>query len=99
MTEPTPERLRKRMEEFGYTEPEARVSIHLEEAEDLLTELERESNPGYSVGHFVWRETHVREHFRALHRQLGVRVLRRDYPEGWGYVPPREDEEEQKAKT
>jgi hypothetical protein len=82
------------MEKFGFTEREARVSIYLDEAENLLTELELETFPGPNIGHIVWRETHVREHFRALHRQLAIRVLRRDYPEGWGYRPAEGDEEE-----
>jgi hypothetical protein len=25
-------------------------------------------------------------HFAALRRELGVRVLRRDYPDGWGWI-------------
>jgi hypothetical protein len=94
MTEPTPERLQDLMRRYGFTEREARVSEHLLQAENLLTELEREDQPSYSIGHFVWRETHVREHFNALRRQLGLRVLRRNYPEGWGYRPPKDDEEE-----
>ncbi len=95
MTEPTPERLQEMMKKFGFTEREARIAIHLEEAEDLFTELERERYPGPNIGHFVWRETHVREQFNALHRRLGLRVLRRDYPEGWGYIPSKDNEEGQ----
>ncbi len=97
MAELTPERLQARMDQFGYTEQEARVSIYLDEAEQLLTELERQDQPGKSVGHIVWRETHVREHFNALRRQLALRVLRRDYPEGWGYNRPQDDEEEERV--
>jgi primosomal protein N'' len=82
------------MDQFGYTEQEARVSIYLDEAEKLLTELERQDQPGKSVGHIVWREMHVREHFNALRRQLALRVLRRDYPEGWGYRRSKDEEEQ-----
>ncbi len=97
MTEPTPEQLQKRMDEFGFTEPEARISIHLEKAEKLLEELTREgvSESGASLlGHIVWRETHISEYFRALHRELAMRVLRRNYPKGWGYVPPESEDQD-----
>jgi len=85
------------MEKFGNTDQEARVSIYLDEAEKFLTELERQDQPRKSVGHIVWRETHVREHFNALRRQLALRVLRRDYPEGWGYSRPKDDEMEDRG--
>ena len=81
------------MGKFGYTEKEARVAIHLEDAERLLVELTREDDSMTELGNIIWRETHTREHFRALHRQLGIFVLRRDYPEGWGYVSPENDDQ------
>ena len=84
------------MDEFGFTEQEARISIHLEEAERLLEELMREETPdsGASLlARIVWRETHINEYFRALHRELAMRVLRRNYPKGWGYVHPAEEEQ------
>lgn len=87
------ERLQEEMEKYGFTEQEARVSLHLEKAEELLTELERERWPK-SIGHLIWSETHTREHFKALRRLLAVRVLRRDYPEGWGYEPAKESDDE-----
>jgi hypothetical protein len=90
------ERVEDVMQRFGYTEPEARVAIHLGEAENLLTELEREAYSGPKIAHYVWRETHLRENFKALRKVLGIRVLRRDYPEGWGHVPPKEEEENDK---
>lgn len=90
--DPPPERLQDLMKRYGFTEQEARIAVHLEEAENLLTALERERYPGTKLGYLVWTETHVREHFRALHRRLGLQVLRRDYPEGWGYVPPQDDD-------
>ncbi len=81
------------MGKFGYTEKEARVAIHLEDAERLLVELTREDDSMTYLGNIIWRETHTREHFRALHRQLGIFVLHRDYPEGWGYVSPENDDQ------
>lgn len=81
------------MDKFGFTEEEARIAIHLDKAEELLDKL-MEDDPGHSLASIIWRETHTHEHFSALHRQLGLRVLRRDYPKGWGYVPPRDGEEE-----
>ena len=95
MTEPTPEQLQKRMNEFGFTEQEARASLYLERAEELIEDLGREGLPESGaalLGRMIWRETHIREHFRALHRELAMRVLRRNYPEGWGYVPPENDD-------
>lgn len=83
------------MSKFGYTEKEARIAILLEEAEKLLRELTRENDPGSTLGDIIWRETHTQEHFNALHRQLGIRVLRRDYPEGWGYTPPKDENEQE----
>lgn len=95
MTEVDRDELRARIEKFGLTEQEARVSIYLDEAEKLLTELERQDEPQqHSLGHLIWRETHVREQFRALQRHLAIRVLRRDYPDGWGYRRPTVDDEE-----
>lgn len=94
MTEPTPERLQEVMDNFGYTEQEARIAIYLDEAERLLDELREENDPGAKLANVIWRETHTHEHFNALHRVLAMRVLRRNYPKGWGYSPPRDDEEE-----
>ena len=75
------------MERFGFTEHEARVFIHLNEAERLLEQLTTEdapeSNEGAMLGDIIWTETHTHEAFNALYRRLGMRVLRRRYPEGW----------------
>lgn len=77
------------MERFGFTEQEARVFVHLNEAEKLLDQLTMgedvsESDEGSILGHIVWTETHTFEAFNSLYRRLAVRVLRRRYPEGWG---------------
>lgn len=93
MTEPTPERLQEAMDKFGLTEKEARVFIHLEEAEKLFDELRDEVDPVANLGRIIWAETHTHEHFNALYRRLGMLVLRRNYPEGWGHVPPENDQD------
>jgi hypothetical protein len=41
----------------------------------------------------VWH-SRVSQHLTALYRELGVRVLRRAYPDGWGRVHKAGDEEE-----
>ncbi len=94
MTEPSSEQLQEKMKKFGFTEQEARISLHLDKAEELLDELMEESDPDLGITQIIWSETHIHEHFNALHRQLGLRVLHRDYPEGWGYEDPLDDEEE-----
>ena len=38
-------------------------------------------------------ESRVFRHFLALYRELGARVLRRDYPAGWGRAASDEDKE------
>jgi len=92
VTESNTGQLQELMRKFGYTEKEARISVLLDEAEDLFAEL-IQGDPGSDLGKIVWTETHVRERFNDLHRRLALRVLRRDYPEGWGHMPS-EDEEE-----
>jgi hypothetical protein len=88
LTEPTPEQLKDAMERFGFTEQEARIFVHLNEAERLLDQLTigetSESDEGSVLGDIIWSETHIHEAFNSLYRRLGVRVLRRRYPEGWG---------------
>ena len=36
----------------------------------------------------------IQQHFTALYRELGVRVLRRNFPEGWGGDPIADEDEE-----
>jgi len=95
VTEPTPEQQKEVMDKFGLTEKEARVFVLLNEAETLLAELMSENNPGSDIGNIVWRETHIIEMFRGLYRQLGIFVLRRNYPEGWGHLPPPQDDDQE----
>ena len=39
-------------------------------------------------------ESRVFQHFLALYRELGARVLRRDYPSGWGKGASNEDKDD-----
>lgn len=88
MTEPTPpERVRSEMQRFGFTEKEARAFIYLADARDLFAELTEEAGSTALLQNIVWRDTHTFEHFRALFRSLAMRVLEREYPEGWGGTP------------
>lgn len=90
--------MQETMEKNGFTdEREARALLLLDEARRLFVELINEQDSGATLTRIVWRDTHVFEHFRALYRQLGNFVLRRDYPEGWGYRPPSDDEEDDKG--
>lgn len=96
MTEPTPDELQERIANFGFTEKEARISLYLEKAEELFDELtieaQDEDEPADLLARLIWVETHTHEYFSALHRKLGIRVLHRDYPNGWGYAPPRNED-------
>ena len=98
MTEPSPERLRDLMVRYGFTEKEARIYLHLDEAERLLDDLvhqdRKERSSGSQIGAIIWRDTHVHEAFSTLHRRLAMRVLKRLYPKGYGYVPPEGEEDE-----
>jgi hypothetical protein len=67
----------------GFEEDEALAYWHIREAaklmnemriEDLIMAPEEYTAPWYSTVH---------QHFIALYRALGERVLQRDYPDGW----------------
>jgi hypothetical protein len=101
VTEPTPERLQEAIDRYGFTEQEARIFVYLEEAEKLLLELTRErsietssGSPMPRLGSIIWKETHMHEHFSALRRELALSVLSRDYPQGWGYIAPEQNDED-----
>ena len=81
------------MEKYGFTDQEARIYLLLSEARRLFVDLTEEDSPEASLGNIIWRETHTYEHFRALFRELAIRVLTRNYPEGWGYVAPEQEEQ------
>lgn len=68
------ERIREIARRHGLTEDEATILYHLEEA----TELYRRLPHHYDVDLAGWIA-----HKEALGRLLMVRVVKRDYPEGW----------------
>ena len=88
---------RKQLEDlmrlYGFEEKEARAAYHLGIAEELFEELSEETYDTRGVprarGVEAWMhdEMDFGEHFHALRNQLARRVLRRDYPEGWGRRP------------
>jgi hypothetical protein len=60
-----------------------------------LGEMERMGRDMGSSMHYAAEvETRIGQHFEALYRGLGRRVLRRNYPEGWGQGFPVAEEEE-----
>jgi hypothetical protein len=102
------EDLRRR---FGFEEREAGAAWHLRRAAELIAELrkadveerlrreEKETFPPEEAYPLVSREMagaqSIRQHFSALYRELGVRVLRRTFPDGWGGDTTPTDEEEE----
>ena len=85
--------LEELMRPYGLEEKEARAAYHLGITEELFEEISEEA---YRRGGFptvrgvrAWMhdEMDFGEHFHALRNQLARRVLRRDYPEGWGRRP------------
>jgi hypothetical protein len=86
------------MRRYGYEE-EAEIAYHLREARTRLFELLRaEAKAEAGVGGFrrFYEETFIQSsvlpHFTALNSLLATRVLARQFPEGWGFRPPREEE-------
>jgi hypothetical protein len=73
---------------------------------DLLKELARQDSRSDQeapqaveqqlvlANHLAQWHSRVSQHFAALNRALGERVLRRDYPDGWGRQYRVEDAEE-----
>jgi hypothetical protein len=80
--EPDRDYIEDRMRRYGLEEEaEARLVYHLAQAEDIFDAL-YSSETGISAG--LYKQIHIRSHFNALRQQLAVRVVQRDYPEGWG---------------
>ncbi len=80
--EPPRDKIDDLMERYGYEEKEALAAYHLNRAEDLFNELFGNPDaPGMS-SIVTWPLFGTA--FFGLRRLLGSRVLRRDYPEGWG---------------
>ena len=65
----------------GTTEDEARAIYHLTEAEQLLSAIY--SGATKDLGTIMF----IRQHFDALYSTIALRVVARDYPEGWGEAP------------
>lgn len=42
----------------------------------------------------IYGHVHIHAHFRELYRFLGMKVLERHYPEGWGREPQDEEEDQ-----
>ncbi len=94
------------MRRYGYNEREAQAAYHLHRAWDLFEEMDEEAvdegashgsalqEEVYKFGMRVFRDMHFGTHFAELNRWLGMRVLRRDYPEGWGGGSQGEEVEE-----
>ncbi len=80
---------RQLMSEMGQTD-------HFEELErEGKSELEADFREFAGLIHdiSVLGETRVFQHFAALYRELGSRVLRRNYPDGWGQAYGSGDED------
>jgi hypothetical protein len=83
------------MSRQGYTEEEAEVAYHLEQAEDRLVALYRRTvgreaarSPTNTMN--ILQSSLMEPHFRALYTLLDRRVLRRSYPESrWRPGDPR----------
>jgi hypothetical protein len=70
---------------FGFDEDEALAYWHLRHAGTLLLAMRRTRAPE-TIGGRAQFESNVVQPLAALRRELGDRVLRRNYPEGWGSV-------------
>jgi hypothetical protein len=88
---------------YGYEENEAEAAYYLREARDRFTKMyedEAEEGAGGSgpmamiprLRAQMFLMSNVHPHFQALNSLLVERALGRDYPEGWGAPPAREDE-------
>jgi hypothetical protein len=80
--EPDQERLDRIMERTGATEQEAHALYHLSQARQLVADL----MPGpesRSIAHMAA----VSQSFRTIENIIALRVLERQYPEGWSPGP------------
>lgn len=93
MTGPTHEELQDLIERFGFEEKEAEAFYHLNKARDLFDELSVGDERRFAK--LLFFEMDAGTLFRQLRRHLAVRVLRRNYPEGWGYIPPEDTEKKE----
>lgn len=84
--EPGREELEGLMRRNGLTETEAVAAYHLGRALDAFKEVYPVDENAIDAGLFteLRNDMHFGLHFDALYKILGIRVLHRDYPEGWG---------------
>jgi hypothetical protein len=102
------DQVRKEIEDlqrtYGFDEDEALAYWHLRHAGTLLLAMRRTGAPkpaeegeeSVRLARMIHGrsqiESNVLQHLSALRRELGDRVLRRNYPEGWGSVHEPVDE-------
>jgi hypothetical protein len=102
------DQVRKEIEDLrrthGFDEDEALAYWHLRHAAILLLAMRRTAVPERAeegeesarlagmINSRAQIESDVLQHLSALRRELGDRVLRRNYPEGWGSVHKAVDE-------
>jgi hypothetical protein len=101
--EPGREQIEDLMRRYGYEEKEAETAYHLGEAQARIFEMYRaeaqaEAEAGTGGFPTLYAEMSLRSdiipHFEALGSVLAKRVLARQFPEGWGYRPAPEQEEQ-----
>ena len=91
-------------EDFGFDEAEATAYWHLEQARSSMVDMrlvgfdqDREKD-NFSITHSIMfvseGESRMLRHFDALHKELGMRVLKRHYPNGWGYEPEEDEDQD-----
>lgn len=107
MSEQVKEEIEDLQQTHGFEEDEATAFWHLQRAATLIVEMSKTEileHVAHEEGVIsreladiihgaIVGESRVFQHFLALYRELGARVLRRDYPTGWGRAPSEEDKE------
>jgi hypothetical protein len=83
--EPISEKARR----LGLTEHEARILDHLDQATDLYWQMREENRRDWSLDTEAWMG-----HYSNLVRLLMLRVVKRDYPDGWLSEGERQEREE-----
>jgi hypothetical protein len=93
--EPSREELQGIMRRNGLDEREALAAYHLHRAWEGFEELYgyNDDDPILGFGQDLQNQIYFGVHFSALNKMLGLRVLQRDYPEGWGGRPATSTEE------
>jgi exonuclease V gamma subunit len=76
--EPSSEHIADIAQRCGLSEHEARILYHLDEAADLYWQLWEENSDDPALDVSEWNI-----HQQALVRMLMMRVVKRDYPDGW----------------